>query len=49
MAAGELSHHRWQKKQDAAPAREGWLGRLALILALLLALAAFVWWVAQGG
>jgi len=49
MAAGEVSHHRWQRKEDAAAWRESRVGRFALILAMLLAILAFIWWVGQGG
>ena len=49
LGAGETSHSRWQRKEDAAAWREHRLGRFALILAGLLALLALIWWVGQAG
>ena len=43
MARGEAAHGRWQQQEDRAPARERRIGRLALIIAALLALLALLW------
>lgn len=43
MARGEAAHGHWQQREDRAPARESRIGRLALIMAALLALLAFLW------
>ena len=43
MARGEVAHGRWQQREDQAPARQSRLGRLALIMAALLALLAIAW------
>ena len=38
MARGEAAHGRWQRQEDQAPARDRRVGRLALIMAALIAL-----------
>ena len=43
MTRGEAAHGRWQQQEDRAPARECRIGRLALILAALIALVALLW------